>query len=957
MKRKLTAILLASVLAGTLLAGCGGAGNGAQTQSPENAAEAVSEAVPAAESTPAAESAVADTAVVSAAAADTAAESAAAADTTAAAKTDEELAAECAALIDKIYVQERTETTDADIAAARAAWDALTDEQKAMVEGEEADPDYFGRDTGDASADDPLNADEIGENELLVVSFGTSFNESRATDIGGIEKALQKANPDWSVRRAFTSQIIINHVQARDGEAIDNIDQALARAKENGVKNLVIQPTHLMHGAEYDQLMEAVTAVAGDFETVRVAEPLLGEVGEDAKIVNEDKETVARAVVEEAVKEAGYDSLAEAGKDGTAFVLMGHGTSHAAKVTYSQMQTMMDSLAYTNVFVGTVEGEPEETACDRIIEKVKEAGFKKVVLRPLMVVAGDHANNDMAGDEEDSWKSMFKADGSFDSVDCQIAGLGRIEDVEAVYVAHTAAAMKAEPLEAETAKQDGKAVEECSALIEALNVQERTETTDADIAAAKAAWDALTDEQKAQVEDPDYFGRDTGDASADDPLNADEIGQNEMLVVSFGTSFNDSRATDIGGIEKALQAAYPDWSVRRAFTAQIIINHVQARDGEVIDNVEQALARAKENGVKNLAIQPTHLMHGAEYDELMAAVEAAKADFATVSVAEPLLGEVGEDASVVNEDKEIVARAVVEEAVKVAGFDSLEAAQEDGTAFVFMGHGTAHVAKVTYSQMQAQMDSLGYKNVFIGTVEGEPEETSCENVIAKVKEAGYKKVILRPLMVVAGDHANNDMAGDEEDSWKSMFKADGSFDSVDCQIEGLGRIQEVQDLYVAHMLNAIDGLDPTAAADADTAEETAEETSEDKAEETGNAPIEDGTYTATFKTDSSMFHVNETNDDKGTLTVENGRMTIHVSLVSKKIVNLFQGTAAEAQQEGAAVIEPTTDEVTYSDGQKEEVFGFDIPVPVLDEEFDCAIVGEKGKWYDHKVIVSDPVKQ
>ena len=957
MKRKLTAILLASVLAGTLLAGCGGAGNGAQTQSPENAAEAVSEAVPAAESTPAAESAVADTAVVSAAAADTAAESAAAADTTAAAKTDEELAAECAALIDKIYVQERTETTDADIAAARAAWDALTDEQKAMVEGEEADPDYFGRDTGDASADDPLNADEIGENELLVVSFGTSFNESRATDIGGIEKALQKANPDWSVRRAFTSQIIINHVQARDGEAIDNIDQALARAKENGVKNLVIQPTHLMHGAEYDQLMEAVTAVAGDFETVRVAEPLLGEVGEDAKIVNEDKETVARAVVEEAVKEAGYDSLAEAGKDGTAFVLMGHGTSHAAKVTYSQMQTMMDSLAYTNVFVGTVEGEPEETACDRIIEKVKEAGFKKVVLRPLMVVAGDHANNDMAGDEEDSWKSMFKADGSFDSVDCQIAGLGRIEDVEAVYVAHTAASMEAEPLEVETAKQDGKAVEECSALIEALNVQERTETTDADIAAAKAAWDALTDEQKAQVEDPDYFGRDTGDASADDPLNADEIGQNEMLVVSFGTSFNDSRATDIGGIEKALQAAYPDWSVRRAFTAQIIINHVQARDGEVIDNVEQALARAKENGVKNLAIQPTHLMHGAEYDELMAAVEAAKADFATVSVAEPLLGEVGEDASVVNEDKEAVAKAVVEEAVKVAGFDSLEAAQEDGTAFVFMGHGTAHVAKVTYSQMQAQMDSLGYKNVFIGTVEGEPEETSCENVIAKVKEAGYKKVILRPLMVVAGDHANNDMAGDEEDSWKSMFTADGSFDSVDCQIEGLGRIQEVQDLYVAHMLNAIDGLDPTAAADADTAEETAEETSEDKAEETGNAPIEDGTYTATFKTDSSMFHVNETNDDKGTLTVENGRMTIHVSLVSKKIVNLFQGTAAEAQQEGAAVIEPTTDEVTYSDGQKEEVFGFDIPVPVLDEEFDCAIVGEKGKWYDHKVIVSDPVKQ
>ena len=499
MKRKLTAILLASALAGALLAGCGGTGNSTPAQSPENTAEAVSEAAPAVESAPAA---------------DTAAESAAAAETAAVAKTDEELAAECAALIDKIYVQERTETTDADIAAARAAWDALTDEQKAMVEGEEADPDYFGRDTGDASADDPLNADDIGENELLVVSFGTSFNESRATDIGGIEKALQEANPDWSVRRAFTSQIIINHVQARDGEVIDNIDQALARAKENGVKNLVIQPTHLMHGAEYDELMAAVTAVAADFETVRVAEPLLGQVGEDAAAVNEDKETVAKAVVAEAVSEAGFESIDAAAEDGTAFVFMGHGTAHVAKVTYSQMQSQMDTLGYKNVFIGTVEGEPEETACDQIIAKVKDAGYKKVILRPLMVVAGDHANNDMAGDEEDSWKSMFVADGSFDSVDCQIAGLGRIADVEALYAAHTAAAMDAEPLKAEAApaaetaaaagttaetaaaadtaaaaKTDEELAKECADLIDAIYVQERTETTDDDIAAARAAWE------------------------------------------------------------------------------------------------------------------------------------------------------------------------------------------------------------------------------------------------------------------------------------------------------------------------------------------------------------------------------------------------------------------------------------------------------------------------------------
>ena len=175
-------------------------------------------------------------------------------------KTDQELADEVAELIDAIYVQERTDKTDEQCAAAKAAWDALTDAQKELVEGEEADPDYFGRNTGDASKDDPRNTDSIGKNELLVVSFGTSFNDSRSTDIKGIEDALQAAFPDWSVRRAFTAQIIINHVQARDGEKIDNVEQALERAVSNGVENLVVQPTHLMHGAEYDELNEANTA-------------------------------------------------------------------------------------------------------------------------------------------------------------------------------------------------------------------------------------------------------------------------------------------------------------------------------------------------------------------------------------------------------------------------------------------------------------------------------------------------------------------------------------------------------------------------------------------------------------------------------------------------------------------------------------------------------------------------
>lgn len=355
---------------------------------------------------------------------------------------DQVAADNCAALIDAIYVQERTDETDAQCAAAKEAWDALTDAQKELVEGENADPDYFGRDTGDASQDDPLNQDEIGENEILVVSFGTSFNTSRVQDIGGIEKAVAEANPDWSVRRAFTSQIIINHIQARDDEKIDNVEQALDRAVANGVKNLVVQPTHLMHGAEYDDLVEAVEAYADNFDSVKIAEPLLGEVGADAAETNSDKETVAKAVVDQAVSETEYDSLDAAAEEGVAFVFMGHGTSHTAKVTYSQMQTQMNDLGYDNVFIGTVEGEPEETSCENIIAAVKEAGYTKVVIRPLMVVAGDHANNDMAGDEDDSWKSMFLADGSFESVECQIAGLGEIEAVQKVYVAHTADAIK-----------------------------------------------------------------------------------------------------------------------------------------------------------------------------------------------------------------------------------------------------------------------------------------------------------------------------------------------------------------------------------------------------------------------------------------------------------------------------------------------------------------------------------
>ena len=497
-------------------------------------------------------------------------------------------------------------------------------------------------------------------------------------------------------------------------------------------------------------------------------------------------------------------------------------------------------------------------------------------------------------------------------------------------------------------KTDQELADEVAALIDAIYVQTWNEKTAEQCAAAKAAWDKLTDTQKELVEgefaDPDYFGRDTGDASKDDPLNQDGIGENELLVVSFGTSFNDSRVGDISSVEKALQAANPDWSVRRAFTAQIIINHILARDGESIDNMDQALERAVKNGVKNLVVQPTHLMHGAEYDELVAALKKYEGKFESIVVAEPLLGQVGADAAVINDDKQETAKAVVAQAMSIAGYEDADKAAGDGLALVLMGHGTAHSAKVTYSQMQTQMETLGYKNVFIGTVEGEPEDTACEEVIKKVAAAGYKKVILRPLMVVAGDHANNDMAGDEEDSWKSMFTASGSFEQVDVQISGLGAIPAVQEIYKAHAADAIAKVGTQGSEGAQGNFLTAAEL------------VEGETYQAKFTTDSGMFKVNEANNGLGELTVKDGKLWLHVSLSGKSIVNLYPGLAEDAKKSGAQLLEPTTDTVTYADGTTEEVYGYDVPVPALDEEFDLALVGTKGTWYDHKVMVSEVTK-
>ncbi len=939
----------------------------------------------------------------------------------------------CNALIEAIQVQERYDDTDLYCELAKACWDSLKDEEK------EEDDGYFSEDTGDASKDDPLNTAPDKEKELLVVSFGTSFNDSRVATIGAVEKALAAAyGDDYAVRRAFTAQIIINHVQARDGEKIDNVEQAMDKAVEAGVKEMIVQPTHLMSGAEYDELKGQIDAYA-DKINITYAKPLLNS--------DEDKEAVAKAVVEAAVKDAGYESLAAADAAKVAFVFMGHGTAHDANVTYTQMQNTMDKLGYANCFVGTVEGNPPATALPEVKKALEAKGYTKVVLRPLMVVAGDHAHNDMAADEEGSWYYAFVNGGEFevegqdepveigaglgaDNVTCQINGLGEIEAIQQMYVAHTAAVLpedveaveltvenkynmfkptaaslitkdegmflevtytsasydkayvgtaKEAVLVADPAKtaekdangkylipvektdeefnvafhsvnkegwydrifkidttekklitdttggaivpddygnewdeeiavesslgmfqiestkvtveEDGTAtiimkagnpsrefpkialisqdsteeekeanaivgtkagdgnnyiyefsipveqlgeqipithyqvrngaaewhnwsaqqyitinsVDVVNQLIGQIQVQKNSKYTEKYIPVSKKCWEALPEDK--QGEDDGYFSEDTGDASKDDPRNTAPDKEKELLVVSFGTSFNDSRVATIGAVEKALEEAYGDeYAVRRAFTAQIIINHVWARDDERIDNVKEAMDKAVEAGVKEMIVQPTHLMSGAEYDELKEEID-TYAKKLRIDYAKPLLNS--------DEDKEAVAKALVEAAAKDAGYETLEAADAAKVAFVFMGHGTSHEANVTYTQMQQTMDKLGYANCFVGTVEGKPAETALPAVKKAVEAKGYTKVVLRPMMVVAGDHANNDMAADEEGSWYYAFVNGGEFevegqdepveigagfgaDNVTCQITGLGEIPAVQQIYVEH---------------------------------------------------------------------------------------------------------------------------------------------------------------
>ena len=306
--------------------------------------------------------------------------------------------------------------TTADTDSGSANTSAVGSGEAAPAEEEE---NY---DTGDASLDDPRNADNIGDNELLVLSFGTSFNDSRRLNIGAIESDLEKAFPDYSVRRGFTANIVIDHIQNRDGVKIDDVDEAMNRAVDNNVKNLVIQPTHLMNGLEYQELEEQVAQYADAFDKIAIGKPLL--TSED------DFKRVEQALV---------DWTSEYDDGETAICFMGHGTEAESNEVYQKMQDLLTADGHDNYFVGTVEASP---SLEDVLAKVKAGSYKRVVLEPLMVVAGDHANNDMAGEEEDSWISMFEASGSFDSVEAQIAGLGSIDEIQELYVAHTADAMK-----------------------------------------------------------------------------------------------------------------------------------------------------------------------------------------------------------------------------------------------------------------------------------------------------------------------------------------------------------------------------------------------------------------------------------------------------------------------------------------------------------------------------------
>ena len=405
----------------------------------------------------------------------------------------------------------------------------------------------------------------------------------------------------------------------------------------------------------------------------------------------------------------------------------------------------------------------------------------------------------------------------------------------------------------------------------------------------------------------------TGDASKDDPRNQDEIGRQELLVVSFGTSFNDSRAATIKAVEDAMDKAFDGYDVRRAFTADTIIEHISRRDGVRIDNVKEALERAKKNGVEELLVQPTHLMNGYEYGDLVKALEKVEGDFKSVKIGAPLLTS--------DDDFAKVAEGMAE---------ATQDLTKDGkTAVCWMGHGTSADSHSIYARMQQVLKDAGNVNHFIGTVEAAP---LAEDVVKMVKEAGYEKVILRPMMIVAGDHANNDMADENDpESWYSVFTSAG-LEVVECQINGLGEIKAVRNLLADHAKAAVDLKD---------AGIISQPNPENPDNEEEPKVLADGAYSIEVECEQSMFKI-----DSCELTVKDGQMTAKLVLGSESFDKMFAGNknaaklAVEGVVEGAAADGKTT---------------FTLPVAELDKALDYAAHSvKKDEWYDRTLTFISP---
>ena len=384
----------------------------------------------------------------------------------------------------------------------------------------------------------------------------------------------------------------------------------------------------------------------------------------------------------------------------------------------------------------------------------------------------------------------------------------------------------------------------------------------------------------------------------------EEAADAAILVVSFGTSYNDNRDLTIGAIEEAIAGAFPEYDVRRAFTSQIIIDKLEERDGLEIDNVTEALDRAEADGIRELIVQPTHLMDGYEYTDLVEELSGYVDRFEKIFIGTPLLTD--------DADYDAVIAAITE---YTSSYDDGE------TAICFMGHGTEADSNAVYTALQEKLTASGYENYYIGTVEAEP---SLEDVIAALQEKGsYTKVVLEPLMVVAGDHANNDMAGEEEDSWKTVLEKEGY--EVECILDGLGQIPKIQELYVQHVQDAIDSQEAF----------TGIEQEESAA---ASGITEDGTYLIEVESSSSMFNV-----EKAVLTVEDGTMNAVITLGGTGYSHLYMGTSEEAAQAAQEEWIPFAED-------ENGAYTYTIPVQALDQPLDCAAYSiRKEQWYDRQL--------